>query len=147
MERKKNRAMQLSEHTCHLMSRPMTRPVPCNPAQDRPCRACGVSTGAAVSLAGLMGDGLKIESGKLPPTPSLKSLTGAAGTLADQGLGSKPGGVDVSATSGLPSQTAESGRSRVRIQLAPGFFRGRVMPGARRYRVSAGTGWPGVSIL
>ena len=46
------------------------------------------------------------------------------------------------------------------IPLAPGFFRGRVipvtkklalqwlpLPGAWRYRVSAGTGRPGVSIL
>ena len=52
----------------------------------------------------------------------------------------------------------KSGRSRVRIPLAPGFFRGRhtsdlqistpvaTLPSAWRYRVSAGTGWPGVSI-
>ena len=54
----------------------------------------------------------------------------------------------------------ESGRSRVRTPLAPRFFRGQIMlvtsklavqwlpcqaPG--RYRVSAGTGRPGVSIL
>ena len=54
----------------------------------------------------------------------------------------------------------DSGRSRVRIPLAPGFFRGSghtsdskigtpvaTLPGAWRYRVSAGTGRPGVSIL
>ena len=54
----------------------------------------------------------------------------------------------------------ESGRSRVRIPLAPRFFRGSshtsdlqigtpvaTLPGAWCYRVSAGTGWPGVSIL
>ena len=35
----------------------------------------------------------------------------------------------------------------VRIPLAPRFFRGRVMPGTWRYRVSAGTGQPSVSIL
>ena len=52
------------------------------------------------------------------------------------------------------------GRSRVRIPLAPGFFRGRVipvtlkigtpvasLPGVWRYRVSAGTGRPCVNIL
>ena len=53
---------------------------------------------------------------------------------------------------------ASSGRSRVRIPLATGFFSGHTidlkigtpvatLPGAWRYRVSAGTGWPGVSIL
>ena len=54
----------------------------------------------------------------------------------------------------------ESGTSRVRIPLATGFFPGSshiidlkigtlvaTLPGAWRYRVSAGTGWPGVSIL
>ena len=54
----------------------------------------------------------------------------------------------------------ESGRFRVRIPLAPGFFQGlshtsdlkigapvATLPGAWRYRVSAGTGRPGVSIL
>ena len=52
----------------------------------------------------------------------------------------------------------ESGRSRVGIPLAPDFFRGQVMPVTKklalqwlpcqaRYRVSAGTGRPGVSIL
>ena len=54
----------------------------------------------------------------------------------------------------------ESGRSRVRIPLAPGFFRGSshtidlkivtpvaTLPGAWCYRVSAGTGRPGVSML
>ena len=45
------------------------------------------------------------------------------------------------------STRLESGRSRVRIPLARGFFRGRVIPGTWRYRVSAGTGWPGASIL
>ena len=54
----------------------------------------------------------------------------------------------------------ESGRSRVRIPLARGFFSGSshtsdlkigtpvaTLPGAWRYRVTAGTGWPGVSVL
>ena len=54
----------------------------------------------------------------------------------------------------------ESGRSRVRIPLAPGYFSGSshtsdfkigtpvaTLPGAGRYRVSAGTGRPGVSAL
>ena len=53
----------------------------------------------------------------------------------------------------------ETGRYRVRIPLAPGFFRGRhtsdlkigtpvaTLPSAWRYRVSTGTGRPGVSIL
>ena len=54
----------------------------------------------------------------------------------------------------------QSGRSRVRIPLAPGFFLGSshtsdlkigtpqaTLPGAWRYRVSTGTGRPGVSIL
>ena len=53
----------------------------------------------------------------------------------------------------------ESGRSGFRIPLAPGFFRGRVngdlktdtpvatLPEAWRFRVSAVTGWLGVSIL
>ena len=54
----------------------------------------------------------------------------------------------------------ESGRSRVPIPLAPGFFRGRVIPvtsklalqwlpcpGAWRHRVSAETGRPGVRII
>ena len=50
--------------------------------------------------------------------------------------------------------------SRVRVPLAPGFFSGSshtsdlnigtpmaTLPGAWRDRVSAGSGWPGVSIL
>ena len=54
----------------------------------------------------------------------------------------------------------ESGRSRVRIPLATGFFSGwnhtsdlkigtpvATLPGAWRHRVSTGTGGPGVSIL
>ena len=54
----------------------------------------------------------------------------------------------------------ERGRSRVRIPLASGSFLGSshtsdlnigtpeaTLPGAWHYRVSAGTGWPGVSIL
>ena len=55
----------------------------------------------------------------------------------------------------------ESGRSRVLFPLATGLFRGPVipvsdlksgiqlatLPGAWSYRVSAGTGWPCVSIL
>ena len=53
-----------------------------------------------------------------------------------------------------------SGRSRVRIPLAPGFLSGSshtgdfkigtpvaTLPGAWHYRVGAGTGRPGVSIL
>ena len=58
-----------------------------------------------------------------------------------------------------PSGKASVSRA-VRIPLAPGFFRGRVipethkigtpvatLPGAWHYRVSTGTGRPGVSIL
>ena len=52
----------------------------------------------------------------------------------------------------------ESVRSQVRIPLAPRFFRGHtsdvkidtpvaILPGAWRYKVSAGTDRPGVSIL
>ena len=54
----------------------------------------------------------------------------------------------------------KSGRSRLRIPLAPGIFSGSshtsdfkiatplaTLPGAWHYRVSAGTGRPGVSIL
>ena len=61
---------------------------------------------------------------------------------------------------GLVGVCLESGRSQVRIPLAPGFFSGSshtsdlkidtpvaTLPGAWHYRVSTGTGRPGVSIL
>ena len=96
----------------------------------------------------------------MPPVVSCGSLVNTSTFTRLQSLNKLQ--LAVSALSELTPALArlESRRPGVRISLAIGFFRGRVipetsklgtpvatLPGAWCYRVSAGTGQPGVSIL